>query len=62
MQLKNSCKYLPRYKGASWVEASLPAQGQVWMLGKQNSVKKDEYHSAAYAQEMRKAIKQKTWK
>ena len=62
MQLKNSCKYLPRYKGASWINASLPEQGQVWMLGKQLSVKKDEYHSKAYADEMRKAIGQEPWK
>jgi len=62
MQLENSSKYLPRYKGASWIEASLPKQGQVWMLGKQLSVKKDAYHSAAYAQEMRKAIGQEAWK
>ena len=61
MQLKNSCKYLPRYKGASWIKASLPEQGQVWMLGKQRSVKKDKYHSAAYAQEMRKAIGEEPW-
>ncbi|MEN8204942.1 MAG: metallophosphoesterase family protein [Pseudomonadota bacterium] len=62
MQLKNSCKYLPRYKGTSWIKASLPGQGQVWMLGKQLSVKKDKYHSAAYAQEMHKAIGQEPWK
>jgi len=62
MQLKNSCKYLPRYKGASCIKASLPGQGQVWMLGKQLSVKKDEYHSAAYADELRKAIGQEPWK
>ena len=61
IQLKNSCKYLPRYKGASWIKASLPEQGQVWMLGKQRSVKKDKYHSAAYAQEMRKAIGEEPW-
>jgi hypothetical protein len=62
MQLKNSCKYLPRYKGASWIDASLPEQGQVWMLGKQLSVKKDKYHSVAYAQEMRKVIGEEPWK
>ena len=62
MQLKDSCKYIPRYKGVSWVEARLPEQGQVWMLGKQRSVKKDAYHSAAYAQEMRKAVGQEPWK
>jgi hypothetical protein len=62
MRLKNSCKYLPRYKGQSWITASLPERGQVWMLGKQHSVKKDAYHSAAYAQEMRKAIGEKPWK
>ena len=62
MRLKNSHEYLPRYKGESWVKASLPGQGQVWMLGKQHSVKKDKYHSAAYAQEMHKAIGQEPWK
>ena len=62
MQLKNSSKYLPRYKGASWVEADLPGQGQVWMPGKQLSVKKDAYHSASYAQEMHKAIGGEPWK
>ncbi|NOR41316.1 MAG: metallophosphoesterase [Gammaproteobacteria bacterium] len=62
MQLKNSCKYLPHYKGEAWIKASLPGQGQVWMLGKQHSVKKDKYHSAAYAQEMHKAIGQQPWK
>ena len=62
MKLVNSSKYLPRYKGTSWIKASLPGQGQVWMMGKQHSVKKDKYHSAAYAQEMRKAIGQEPWK
>jgi hypothetical protein len=62
MQMKNSSKYLPRYKGESWVTASLPKEGQVWMLGKQYSVKKDRYHSAAYAQEMRRAIGDEPWK
>ena len=62
MQLKNSCKYLPRYKGASWIKAKLPERGQVWMLGKQRSVKKDTYHSAAYELEMRKAVGQEPWK
>lgn len=61
MQLKASYKYLPQYKGASWIEASLPEQGQVWMPGKQQSVKKDDYHSAAYAQEVLKAIGQEPW-
>jgi hypothetical protein len=61
MQLKNSCKYLPRYKGVSLIEARLPKQGQIWMLGKQRSVKKDKYHSAAYEHEMRKAIGQEPW-
>ena len=31
------------------------------MLGKQSSVKKDKYHSAAYMQEMQKAIGQEPW-
>ncbi len=62
MQLKNTCKYLPHYKGESWIKAKLPHQGQVWMLGKQHSVKKDAYHSAAYAQEMHKAIGEEPWK
>ncbi|MGB5179169.1 MAG: metallophosphoesterase family protein [Gammaproteobacteria bacterium] len=62
MQLKNTSKYLPRYKGASWVKAKLPQEGQVWMLGKQHSVKKDAYHSAAYVQEMHKAIGEQPWK
>jgi hypothetical protein len=62
MQLKSSSKYLPHYRGQSWIRAKLPVQGQVWMLGKQHSVKKDEYHSAAYAEEMRKAIGQEPWK
>jgi hypothetical protein len=62
MQLQTSHKYLPKYRGTSWIEASLPEQAQVWMLGKQLSVKKDRYHSAAYADEMRKAIGQESWK
>jgi len=62
MQLEKAHKYLPRYRGASWIEASLPLQGQVWMLGKELSVKKDKYHSAAYAQEMKKAIGPEPWK
>jgi len=62
MRLKHSSKYIPRYRGKSWIEASLPEQGQVWMLGKQHSVKKDAYHSAAYAQEIRKAIGDEPWK
>lgn len=62
MQLKATSKYLPRYKGAAWVRAELPTRGQVWMLGKQNSVREDKYHSAAYAEEMRKVIGQEKWK
>ncbi|MDH3871997.1 MAG: metallophosphoesterase, partial [Gammaproteobacteria bacterium] len=62
MQLKNPSKYLPRYKGESWVEASLPRHGEVWILGKQQSVIKDKYHRAAYAQEMKKAIGREPWK
>ena len=62
MLLGTTYKHLPKYKGASWIEASLPEQAQVWMLGKQLSVKKDRYHSAAYAEEMRKAIGQEPWK
>jgi len=62
MQLEKPHKYLPRYKGTSWIKASLPLQGQVWMLGKQLSVKKDKYHSAAYAKEIHKAIGQDPWK
>jgi hypothetical protein len=61
MQRQPSQKYLPKYKGASWIEASLPEQAQVWMLGKQLSVKKDRYHSAAYAEELRKAIGPDPW-
>jgi hypothetical protein len=62
MQLENSHKYLPRYQGESWIKASLPQKGQVWMLGRQRSVKEDQYRSAAYARKMRKAIGQETWK
>jgi len=62
MQLEKAHKYLPRYRGTSWIDASLPLQGQVWMLGKQLSVKKDKYHSAAYAKEMKKAIGPEPWK
>lgn len=62
MQLKTTCKYLPRYRGKSWITASLPEQGQVWMLGNQLAVKKDKYHSAAYVQKMHKAIGQEPWK
>ena len=56
MQPKKIYKYLPRYKGRSWIEASLPERGQVWLPGKQHSVKKDKYHSAAYPHEMHMAI------
>lgn len=62
MQLEISHKYLPRYRGESWIDASLPGQGQVWMLGKRHAVKKDKYHSAAYAEEMCKAIGPEPWK
>jgi hypothetical protein len=62
MQLENPSKYLPRYKGVFWIKTRLPTQGQVWMLGKQQSVIKDKYHSAAYAQEMQKAIGREPWK
>lgn len=61
MQLQNTSKFIPRYKGLSWVDASLPVHGQVWMLGKQRSVKKDKYHSAAYADEMDSAIGGEPW-
>jgi len=62
MQLKANSKYLPRYKGAAWIDARLPTRGQVWMLGKRHSVRKDKYHSAAYAEEIRKAIGEEAWK
>jgi hypothetical protein len=62
MQLKATSKYLPRYKGADRVRAELPTRGQVWMLGKQHSVRKDKYHSAAYAEEIRNAIGPEAWK
>ena len=62
MQLENTNKFIPRYKGVAWIDASLPDRGQVWMLGKQRSVKKDKYHSAAYADEMHRAIGGDPWK
>ncbi|MBT8117419.1 MAG: metallophosphoesterase, partial [Gammaproteobacteria bacterium] len=62
MQLKATSNYLPRYKGADRVRAKLPTRGQVWMLGKHHSVRKDKYHSAAYAEEIRKAIGPDAWK
>ena len=62
MELKNTHKYLPVYQGESWIQVRLPRQGQVWMLGRQLSVRKDTYHSAAYAEEMRKAIGPEPWK
>ena len=61
MRLENTSRYIPRYKGLSWITARLPDHGQVWMLGKQRSVKKDKYHSAAYAHEMHKAIGEEAW-
>lgn len=61
MPVETTHKYLPRYRGTSWIKANLPEQAEVWMLGKQRSVKKDHYHSAAYAEEMRKAIGQEPW-
>ena len=60
--MKTTSKYLPRYKGAERVRAKLPTEAQVWMLGKQHSVKKDDYHSAAYAEEIRKVIGKEAWK
>ncbi len=62
MQLKTTCKHLPRYRGKSWITANLPEQGQVWMLGKLLSVKKDRYHSDAYARDMHVAIGKEPWK
>ena len=62
MKLENTSKYLPRYKGESWIKARLPVHGQVWMLGKQHAVRIDKYHSAAYAREMQNAIGQEPWK
>ncbi|MGB5440856.1 MAG: metallophosphoesterase [Gammaproteobacteria bacterium] len=62
MPPKKKLKHMPRYKGRSWIEASLPERGQVWLLGKQRSVKKDKYHSAAYAREMHIAIGREPWK
>ncbi len=62
MQLEKPSKYLPRYKGVFWIKTRLPTQGQVWMLGKQHSVMKDKYHSAAYAREMGRVIGQEPWK
>ncbi len=62
MSLEKSYKYFPRYKGESWINAQLPKHGQGWMLGKQNSLMKDTYHHAGYAQEMRKTIGPEPWK
>ena len=62
MQPKKSYKYLPRYKGLSWVNASLPEQGQVWMPGKQFAVKKDAHYSDTCRREMREAIGLEPWK
>jgi hypothetical protein len=62
MELKNTHTFLPVYQGESWIQARLPSQGQVWMLGRQLSVQKDKYHSAAYAEEMRRAIGPRPWK
>ena len=62
MQLKTTSKFLPRYRGEEWLRAQLPVQGQVWMLGKHRSVKKDSYHSKAYGHEMHRAIGQEPWK
>ena len=62
MQLETNSKHLPRYKGVEWIDAQLPSEGQLWMLGKQHSLKKDNYHNATYHKELRRAIGQVAWK
>ena len=62
MQLKANSKYLPRYKGVDWIDAQLPTEGQLWLLGKHHSLKKDNSHRAASHKELRRAIGQATWK
>jgi len=53
---------LPRYRGSRWIEARLPKEGQLWLLGKHKSVRKDRNHRGPLARELRKALEGKSWK
>jgi len=53
---------LPRYQGSKWIDARLPGEGQLWLLGKRKSVSKERGLRGALARELRKALEGKTWK
>jgi len=54
--------HLPRYRGRKWIAARLPEDGQLWLLGKHKSVRKERSYRGALAGEFRKAIEGMPWK
>ncbi len=53
---------LPRYHGLKWTDARLPETGQMWLLGKYKSVRKEPSHRGTLAREFRMAIEGRPWK
>lgn len=62
MSKKHSGSILPRYRGEEWTGTCLPRNSQHWLTGKQRSISKDSYHSAAYHKEIGRVIGKKPWK
>ncbi|MEN8167176.1 MAG: metallophosphoesterase family protein [Pseudomonadota bacterium] len=57
--IKNS--RLPRYHGQEWIQASLPEQGQSWLMGRQRSVGKDKGHRASSRDTLRELLERNEW-
>jgi hypothetical protein len=53
---------LPRYHGQKWIAARLPVEGQMWLLGKTRSVRKERTNRGAIDSEVCKAVGDKPWK
>ena len=61
MSKKHSSSIIPRYRGEEWTGTCLPRNSQHWLTGKQRSISKDSYHSAAYHKELGKVIGNEPW-
>ncbi len=59
---KHNGSILPRYRGEKWTGTCLPRDSQYWLSGKQRSISKDGYHSAAYHKEFCKVVGTEPWK
>lgn len=53
---------LPRYHGKQWITARLPEAGQLWLLGKNKSARKERSHRGTLARAFRTAIEERPWK